>query len=79
MGCTTWAAIAARPRASGGSCPPTRPFLSRSCAWAGDATILVWGEEEDDFNVDEEDERMPRERWDERLVLGSGWLYKQDL
>jgi hypothetical protein len=29
--------------------------------------------------VDEEDERMPRERWDERLVLGSGWLYKQDL
>ena len=22
---------------------------------------------------------MPRERWDERLVLGSGWLYKQDL
>jgi len=29
--------------------------------------------------VDEEDERVPRERWDERLVLGSGWLYKQDL
>ena len=41
--------------------------------------ILVWDEEEDDFNVDEEDERVPRERWDERLVLGSGWLYKQDL
>jgi hypothetical protein len=32
--------------------------------------ILVW---------DEESERLPRERWDERLVLGSGWLYKQDL
>ena len=29
--------------------------------------------------MDEEDERVPRERWDERLVLGSGWLYKQDL
>jgi len=42
-------------------------------------SILVWDEEEDDFNVDEEDERVPRERWDERLVLGSGWLYKQDL
>jgi len=42
-------------------------------------SILVWNEEEDDFNVDEEDERVPRERWDERLVLGSGWLYKQDL
>ena len=42
-------------------------------------SILVWDEEEDDFNVDEEDERVPRERWDERLVLGSGWLYKGDL
>jgi hypothetical protein len=42
-------------------------------------SILVWDEEEDDFNVDEESERLPRERWDERLVLGSGWLYKQDL
>ncbi|KAI0248527.1 hypothetical protein BJV78DRAFT_1235181 [Lactifluus subvellereus] len=42
-------------------------------------SILVWDEEEDEFNVDEENERLPRERWDERLVLGSGWLYKQDL
>jgi len=42
-------------------------------------SILVWDKEEDDFNVDEEDERVPRERWDERLMLGSGWLYKQDL
>ncbi|KAH9164870.1 hypothetical protein EDB89DRAFT_2233714 [Lactarius sanguifluus] len=42
-------------------------------------SILVWDEEEEDFNVDEESERLPRERWDERLVLGSGWLYKQDL
>ena len=42
-------------------------------------SILVWDEEEDDFNVDEEDGRVPRERWDERLVVGSGWLYKQDL
>ena len=42
-------------------------------------SILGWDEEEDDFNVDEEGERVLRERWDERLVLGSGWLYKQDL
>ena len=42
-------------------------------------SILVWDEEEDDFNVDEESERVPRERWDERLVLGSGWLYRQDI
>ena len=32
-------------------------------------SILVWDEEEDDFNVDEESERVPRERWDERPVL----------
>ncbi|KAF8260485.1 hypothetical protein EI94DRAFT_1811598 [Lactarius quietus] len=42
-------------------------------------SILVWDEEEDEFNVDEESERLPRERWDERLVLGSGWLYRQDI
>jgi hypothetical protein len=42
-------------------------------------SILVWDEEEDDFNMDEESERVPRERWDERLVLGSGWLYRQDI
>jgi hypothetical protein len=35
-------------------------------------SILVWDEDEHDFNVDEESERMPRERWDERLVLGNG-------
>jgi hypothetical protein len=41
--------------------------------------ILVWDEEEDDFNIDEESECMPQERWDERLVLDSGWLYMQDI
>jgi hypothetical protein len=41
-------------------------------------SVLVW-DEEDDFNVDEESKRLPHERWDERLVLGSRWLYKQDL
>ena len=38
-------------------------------------SILLWDEEEEYFNVDEESERVPRERWDERVVLGSGWLY----
>jgi hypothetical protein len=41
-------------------------------------SVLVW-DEEDDFNVDEESDRLPHERRDERLVLGSRWLYKQDL
>jgi len=49
------------------------------CVGGRHESIFVWNEEEDDFNVDEEDERVPRERWDERLVVGSGWLYKQDL
>ncbi|KAF8907602.1 hypothetical protein CPB84DRAFT_1768329 [Gymnopilus junonius] len=33
--------------------------------------VPVWEDEEDVF--------ARRERWDERLVLGSGWLYKQDV
>jgi hypothetical protein len=40
-------------------------------------SILIWDEEEDDFNIDEECYRVPRERWNERLMLGSGWLHKQ--
>ena len=35
-------------------------------------SILVWDEEENDLNVEEESERLPRERWDERVVLGNG-------
>jgi hypothetical protein len=43
-------------------------------------SVLVWDDpDEDNFNVDEESERLPHKRWDERLVLGSRWLYKQDL
>ena len=30
-----------------------------------------------DFRNDEENEK--REIWDERLVLGDGWLYRQDI
>jgi hypothetical protein len=40
--------------------------------------VLVWGDEHDDTNFSDE-EREKRERWDERLVVGSGWLYKQDI
>ncbi|KAI0052227.1 hypothetical protein FA95DRAFT_1533516 [Auriscalpium vulgare] len=42
-------------------------------------SVLVWDEEEDEFQQPPDEERDPRERWDERLVLGSGWLYKQDV
>ncbi|KDR72828.1 hypothetical protein GALMADRAFT_252104 [Galerina marginata CBS 339.88] len=42
-------------------------------------SVPVWEDEEDAFAVDAEEEREKREGWDERLVLGSGWLYKQDV
>ncbi|PVG02449.1 hypothetical protein CPB86DRAFT_725534 [Serendipita vermifera] len=41
-------------------------------------TITVWEDEEEDvFNDDVETER--KERWDEKLVLGGGWLYRSDV
>ena len=39
--------------------------------------VPVWEEPEDDFNQPQEEQK--REGWEERLVLGSGWLYKQDI
>jgi hypothetical protein len=37
----------------------------------------VW---EDDNSSDSDEEKLEkRSHWDERLVLGSGWLYKQDV
>jgi hypothetical protein len=40
-------------------------------------SVPVWSDDED--NDEDEDAEEKRERWDERLVLGGGWLYKQDL
>ncbi|KAI0755698.1 hypothetical protein C8Q74DRAFT_1305132 [Fomes fomentarius] len=42
--------------------------------------VPVWDDEnEGDVNNLSEEEREKRERWDERLVLGGGWLYRQDM
>lgn len=42
-------------------------------------SVPVWEDPEDDtFFVDDETLKEKRDRWDE-LVLGSGWLYKQDV
>ncbi|RDX45749.1 hypothetical protein OH76DRAFT_1486063 [Lentinus brumalis] len=41
--------------------------------------VPVWDDENSDFNSLSEVEREKRERWDERLVLGGGWLYQQDV
>jgi len=42
-----------------------------------DEQVPVWEEPDDDFNQPQEEQK--REAWVERLVLGSGWLYKQDI
>ena len=39
--------------------------------------ILVYSDDEDDMNKEELDEK--RETWDEKLVLGGGWLYRQNV
>ena len=42
-----------------------------------DEQVAVWEEPDDDFNQPQEEQK--REGWEERLVIGSGWLYKQDI
>lgn len=42
-----------------------------------DEQVPVWEEPDDDFNQPQEE--VKREGWEQRLVLGSGWLYKQDI
>ena len=39
--------------------------------------ILVYSDDEDDINKEEPEEK--RETWDEKLVLGGGWLYRQNV
>ncbi|ESK91317.1 hypothetical protein Moror_2780 [Moniliophthora roreri MCA 2997] len=42
-----------------------------------DESVPVWeNEDNDEFN---QEESQKKEGWDERLVLGSGWLYRQDV
>lgn len=41
--------------------------------------IRVWEDEAPDSGNLSEEEREKRERWDERLVVGGGWLYRQDM
>ncbi|KIK64144.1 hypothetical protein GYMLUDRAFT_95040 [Collybiopsis luxurians FD-317 M1] len=42
-------------------------------------SVPVWDLDDDVFFVDEDATKEKKDRWDERLVLGSGWLYKQDV
>lgn len=42
-------------------------------------SVPVWEDEEGTFRIDDEEEKEKRDEWDERLVLGTGWLYRQDV
>ena len=42
-------------------------------------SVPVWEDDDDGGSVEADAEKNKRDRWDERLVLGSGWLYKQDV
>jgi len=43
-------------------------------------SVPVWEDENDQdvFNMSEEEQDNKRERWDDKLILGGGWLYRQD-
>ena len=55
----------------------TKPAFTLIRVQGRDEHVPVWGETEDDFNQPQEEQK--REGWEERLVLGGGWLYKQDI
>jgi hypothetical protein len=42
-----------------------------------DDHIMVWEDEDASFDLNED--QAKKERWDDRLVIGGGWLYKQDI
>ena len=41
--------------------------------------VPVWDDDDDDIDLNAMAEGEKRDRWDERLVLGGGWLYRQDV
>jgi len=41
-------------------------------------TVPVWDDDEGD-GLSEQEENEKKKHWDERLVVGSGWLYRQDV
>ncbi|KAG8851752.1 hypothetical protein FRB96_009117 [Tulasnella sp. 330] len=39
-------------------------------------TVQVWADEEDPFDLNVQESPQKKEAWDQRLILGGGWLYK---
>jgi hypothetical protein len=44
-----------------------------------DKTVPVWADLEENIWEDFDDEDEKEDPWDERLVVGGGWLYRQDI
>lgn len=65
---------------NGGFDPDASMSFSLVQVQGRDESVPVWEDEEEDvFALDAEEAKEKRDAWDERLVLGSGWLYKQDV
>jgi hypothetical protein len=65
---------------NGGFDPDASMSFSLVQVQGRDESVPVWEDEEEDvFAIEAEEAKEKRDGWDERLVLGSGWLYKQDV
>ena len=65
---------------NGGFDPDASMSFSLVQVQGRDESVPVWEDEEEDvFAIEAEEAKEKRNGWDERLVLGSGWLYKQDV
>ena len=42
-------------------------------------SIPVWEDDDDDSSLEREERTPKKDAWEERLVLGTGWLYRQDV
>ena len=42
-------------------------------------SIPVWEDDDDDSSLEREEDTQKKDGWEERLVLGTGWLYRQDV
>jgi hypothetical protein len=70
------------PDTEGGIDPDTSVTFSLVQVQGRYESVPVWEDEDDGsfpVGIAEEEEKEKREHWDERLVLGSGWLYRQDV
>lgn len=69
------------------SSPTTLPSIPRSPkpdivplkVQGREKTVQVWADPEDDPWADFDDNVEKEDPWDERLVLGGGWLYRRDV